>query len=141
MAAWPVVGFDGRIIACGNDDALDHPVAHLTLGHAATDDWETIRARTLDSSMMRAIRLLGPEYLAERYRDDGRHCDGYCHTCMALSESAPLQQRVNEVMERSSTATLEAQAAVLQQHAGALSFLRRYGVPKYAELATLGAPA
>lgn len=139
MAAWPVVGFDGRIVACGNDDALENPPAHLILGHAATDDWEIVRARTLKSSMMRAIRLLGPEYIAERYRDSGLGCEGYCRTCMALPEDPGLVQRINAVMARPSTAVMETQANALQQRAGALAFLRRHAVPRYAALATLGA--
>jgi pyruvate-formate lyase-activating enzyme len=140
MAAWPVVGFDGRIIACGNDDALENLPTHLILGHAATDDWATVRARTLASSMVRAIRLFGPEYIAERYGQGNLRCDGYCRTCMNLPEDLALQQRIDAVMASPSAKVLEAEVGALKRRAGALSFLRRYGVPRYAELATLGAP-
>jgi pyruvate-formate lyase-activating enzyme len=140
MAAWPVVGFDGRIVACGNDDVLDNLPAHLILGHAAADDWATVRARTLESSMLRAIRLFGPEYIVERYRDGSVSCDGYCQTCMTLPQDPGLSQRIDAVMARPSVTVMEAQVSALQQRAGVLSFLRRHGVPRYADLATLGAP-
>jgi pyruvate-formate lyase-activating enzyme len=140
MAAWPVVGFDGRIAACGNDDALDNLPAHLDLGHAARDDWATVRARTLESTMLRAIRLFGPEYIAESYRDGGLNCDGYCQTCMALPQDAGLEQRMDALMARPSTSLIEAQVSAWQQSAGAVSFLRRHGMPRYANLVTLGAP-
>ncbi|MET0391380.1 MAG: radical SAM protein [Polyangiales bacterium] len=140
MAAWPVVGFDGRIAACGNDDAMDHLPAHLRLGHAAEDSWATIRDRTRASSMMRALRLLGPEYVAERYQSEARGCSGYCGTCLGLSGDAVLMDRVDALMSRPTAAVLEETASALQQQAGALAFLRRYTIPRYAELATLGAP-
>ena len=35
LAAWPLVAFDGTVVACGNDDVVDGPApAHLRLGHA-----------------------------------------------------------------------------------------------------------
>jgi hypothetical protein len=140
MAAWPVVGFDGRIVACGNDDALDNLPEHLILGHAAADDWATVRARTLTSNMLRAIRLFGPEYITDRYHEGDLGCDGYCQTCMALPHAAGLAQRLDAVMARPSATVMEALVNRWQQGADAMSFLRRHGVPRYADLATLGAP-
>jgi len=52
-----------------------------------------------------------------------------------------LQPRVEALMARASTATIEAVAADLQLRDGALTFTRRYGTERYAELALLGAPA
>jgi pyruvate-formate lyase-activating enzyme len=141
MAAWPVVGFDGTIVACGNDDALDSGPAHLRLGHANVDDWATIRTRSLNSSMMRAIRLFGPEYIADRFGDRGRGCDGYCQTCMKLSEQPALAQRIGQVMAKPSAAILEEQVSAMQRRAGAVAFARSHGLSRYAELVVLGAPA
>lgn len=142
LASWPLVGWDGTITACGNDDVVDGPApAHLRLGHASTDDWPTIQARCRVSSMMRAIRLLGPEYLAERFAEGGRGCDGYCRTCMALSDDDALRGHVEKLMARPSMAVVEQFAAGLHPRDGAISIARRYGAARYAELTALGAPS
>jgi hypothetical protein len=142
LAAWPLVAFDGTIVACGNDDVVDGPApAHLRLGHAATDGWPAIRARCLASNMLRAIRTVGPEYLNERLGSGTVTCNGYCATCMQLSTDPEIETRVAAMMARPSVGILEEQVTSLQRSAGALSFMRRYGLPEYAELVTLGAPA
>jgi len=141
MAAWPVVGFDGRIVACGNDDALDDPPPHLLLGHAAKDSWPVVRARSLGSGMMRAIRLYGPRYIAARHGDQpAASCGGDCATCLSLSSEPQLADRVEREMARPSAEVLEHAAREMTQAAGGASFLRRYGVAKYADLAWLGVP-
>ena len=67
LAAWPLVAFDGTVVACGNDDVVDGPApAHLRLGHANVDGWPAIKARMLTSSLLRAIRTFGPEHIAHR---------------------------------------------------------------------------
>lgn len=140
LAAWPVVGFDGTIAACANDDVLDNVPPHLRLGHASVDDWATIRARTLASNMVRAIRLFGPEYIADRFSDRGRRCGRYCQTCMNLSKDPSIEQRVDQVMAKPTSAVLEEQASAMQRRAGALVFAKHYGLSRYAELVALGAP-
>lgn len=140
MAAWPVVGYDGAVYACGNDDARDRGPAHLRLGHVDTDDWATIRARTLESRMVRAIRLFGPGYLADRLSDGDLRCDGYCATCLKLSSVPRIAERVRSLMTRPSTAILEAEFSALQRRAGAFAYARHHALPRYAELALLGAP-
>ena len=139
MAAWPVVGFDGTIVACGNDDALDNVPAHLRLGHAHTDDWSTVRARSLNSSMLRAIRLFGPEYIVDRFSKGEVKCDGYCGTCMKMLDEPVLEQRVRQIMTKPSMAILEELASGMQKRASAVAFARSHGLPRYAELVTLGA--
>ncbi|MGZ8240051.1 MAG: radical SAM protein [Methylobacter sp.] len=141
MAAWPVVGFDGTIIACGNDNVLENVPAHLLIGNANTDNWATIRDRCLSSSMLRAIRLFGPEYIADRFLDSGLGCDGYCQTCMKLQNDTSLQSIISDLTFKPSFAILEEQASAMQRSSGALSFARRHGIPRYAELVTLGAPS
>lgn len=136
MAAWPVMGFDGTIVACGNDDALDALPDHLRLGHAAVDDWATIRRRTVESAMMRAIRTIGPLAIAHGAGRAG--CDGYCGTCLSLSRDAAARRFVEREAERPVVAVMEHQMQVLQQRAGATGFARRNGVPHYAGLTERG---
>jgi pyruvate-formate lyase-activating enzyme len=139
MAAWPVVGFDGTIIACGNDRVFELLPSHLRLGHAASDDWSTVRARCLNSSMMRAIRLFGPEYVAERFLEGRNGCNGYCQSCMTLLDGSRAEQRIHQIMAKPSIAVLEQQVSIMQQEAGPLAFARCHGIPEYAGLINLGA--
>ena len=140
LAAWPLVAFDGTIVACGNDDVVDGPApAHLRLGHADTHGWPEVRARCLASSMLRAIRTFGPQYVVDRH-SDAIACNGYCSTCLKISTDPELDARVATLMARPASAVLEEQAVSLQQGAGATSFVWRYGLPAYADLVTLGAP-
>jgi hypothetical protein len=140
MAAWPVVGFDGAIAACGNDDALEERPGHLILGQAATDDWQTIRERTLNSTMLRAIRLYGPEATARRLDHAAQHCSGYCATCMALSGSEAGVAPLEALMQRPSTRIVEGRVQALLEEGGADAFLTRHGIARFAELAHLGSP-
>jgi pyruvate-formate lyase-activating enzyme len=141
-AAWPVVGFDGTVVACGNDDVINGPTPdHLLLGHVGRDSWSVIRARCLASAMVRAIRLYGPENLAARFSDTGGGCDGYCGTCMKLSRDPTLGRHIEQLMDRSSVAVLENQVLALQRRAGAVSFARLTGLARYADLVALGAPS
>ncbi len=136
MAAWPVVGFDGTVSACGNDDVFDRRPAHLLLGHAATDGWPTIRARTERSALLRAIRLFGPRATARRL---GRGCDGYCAACMALDANAATD--LSALMDRPATRVLERGVQALLRGGGGEAFLRRHGIPRFAGLSQLGRPA
>jgi hypothetical protein len=139
MAAWPVVGFDGTIIACGNDNVFGVLPSHLVLGHANSDDWSTVRARCVNSIMMRAIRLFGPEYVADRFVKRWNGFDGYCQSCMKLSDEAETEQRIHQIMANPSVAVLEEQVSAMQSEAGAVAFARNHGIAKYAHLVTLGA--
>ena len=142
LAAWPLIAWDGTITACGNEDVVDGPApAHLRLGHAAVDDWPTVQARTRTSSMIRAIRLFGPEYVSQRLELEPAGCDGYCATCMRLSDDPRVLRGVEELMGGPSVPLLESMASAMAQRAGAISFARHYGAARYAELTTLGAPA
>ena len=87
LANWPLVAFDGTIVACGNDDVVDGPApAHLRLGHADTHGWPEIRARCVASAMLRSIRTFGPLYTADRHGAGAVTCNGYCTTCQQLSD-------------------------------------------------------
>jgi hypothetical protein len=142
LAAWPLVAFDGTVVACGNDDVVDGPAPpHLRLGHAGVDGWPAIKARTLTSSLLRAIRTFGPEHVNARHGSGTIACDGYCSTCQQFSDDPGLVAGVEEYMDGPSGTLVEEQVFALQRHAGGQGFIRRFGMPKYADLITLGAPA
>ena len=140
LAFWPVVAFDGTIVACGNDDVVDGPApAHLRLGHATTEDWTTVRTRSAASPMLRAIRTFGPEHLADRLSTKVT-CTGFCSTCQHLSDDPDLPGAVDQLMDRPGSRLIEAQASELHRHASAELFIRRHGLARYAHLINLGAP-
>lgn len=141
LAAWPVVAYDGTVVACGNDDVVEGPAPpHLVLGHAQVDGWPVIRSRCLTSSVVRAVRTFGPEYVNERYGSGAVTCDGMCSTCQNLSRDVTLEAQLDEVMNRRPMAALERQVVDLQHETGAESFIRRFALPRYADLISLGAP-
>ena len=129
MAAWPTVGFDGTITACCNQDVVDHrPVpGHLRLGHAATDDWGTVRERCLESGVLRALRTYGPLWLAGAPPERG-----YCETCRTLDVPPPAPTPAAAFVER--------QVRDLQLAGGGTGFARRYDCPPYDDLVSLGHP-
>jgi hypothetical protein len=129
-------------VACGNDDVVDGPApAHLRLGHADVDGWPQVRARTLTSQMLRAIRTFGPEHLAERHGSAALRCDGYCSTCRRLSDDDGLVDRVDAYMRSPSGELMREHVLALQRHAGGEGFIRRFGMSAYSDLVMLGAPA
>lgn len=135
LATWPVVGYDGTVLACCNQHVVDGPAPpHLQLGHTSTDDWATLRQRYLDAPLLRAIRVFGPEYIADRYGNGEVTCDGYCSTCLRLSDKPALVERVNQVAARPVMRVMEDQVAMLQQEA----FAARHAPPAFAHLAKLG---
>ncbi len=138
MASWPLVAFDGTIVACANDDVIVDPPDHLRLGHASIDDWPTIRSRSIQSCTVRAIRLYGPGYVAAHFGHGNSHCAGYCQTCMNLPNDRPTRERIDRHMSKPSVQELEHQVETLHGEFGGVSFARRQTLPRYAELVTLG---
>ena len=133
LASWPVVAYDGTVVACCKQEVVDGPVpAHLRLGHSADTDWATIRRRTLDSPLMRAIRIYGPTYLADR--NGVAPGGGYCETCWRLSDDPALADRLAPDMARPAMAAMEEQIAVFQQEV----FLDRHVPAPYTDLVRLG---
>lgn len=135
IAAWPTVAYDGTVAACCNQTVIDGPVPpHLRLGHITVDGWHELRERMLGSSLLRAIRVVGPEYLAARHGSGAVRCDGYCETCHRLSDDPALPQRIDALMATPGMRLIERQVQVLQQS----GFVRRHGIAKYEYMATLG---
>ncbi|MFC9328186.1 radical SAM protein [Kitasatospora sp. NPDC057015] len=140
LACWPVIGFNGQVTSCGNQDVMDGKVplpAHLFLGHIARDDWDTIKRKALESPMVGAIRTYGPEYLAERFGGQ-ESCDGYCQTCWKLSTTPGVKEGVQALTLLPSTIAVRDAVEKVSVDAGPLGFARRFGVPGYADLITLG---
>ena len=135
LAAWPVVAFDGTVLACCNQRLVDtRPVpAHLRLGQIGADGWPTIRERLLGSPILRTIRTSGPLNLQAKLGIPDT-CTGYCDSCRQLSDQPGLAEYAARSAGGPTGALLDQQAGLLQQHAGAAALIRRYGSARYAEL-------
>ncbi|WP_405635263.1 radical SAM protein [Streptomyces sp. NBC_01178] len=141
MAAWPVVAFDGRVLACCNQDTVDRrPVpAHLDLGHIAEDDWGTVRRRALESPMLRMLRTVGPAHLAARY-GSGPRPGSYCDGCRALGGDGAAAAGARAVASGAAGALLDLTAALRGSREGARGVVRRHGCAEYAPLVVAGPP-
>ena len=120
LAAWPLVAFDGTVVACGNDDVVDGPApAHLRLGHANVDGWPAIRAALSDLAMLRAIRTFGPEYLVAATAA-GRSPATATARRAASSPTTPASSSrgSRRYMDTPSGALIEEQVVAMQRHAG-----------------------
>ncbi|MFI1221520.1 MULTISPECIES: radical SAM protein [unclassified Streptomyces] len=141
MAAWPVVAFDGRVLACCNQDTVDRrPVpAHLDLGHIGVDDWATVRRRALESPVLRMLRTVGPTHLAARY-GSGPRAGSYCEGCRALGGDEAAAAGARAVASGAAGALLDLTAAVRGSREGAQGVVRRHGCAAYAPLVVAGGP-
>lgn len=132
-AGWPVVAYDGTVVACCNQAVVDGPVpAHLRLGHTTVDSWATIRERMRESPLLRAIRVFGPQHIAQQHGAGRIACDGYCETCYRLAGHPAVAERLAPIMSRPTMRFVEAQVATLQGERA------QYGVAEYKHLVTLG---
>ncbi|MFD6919538.1 radical SAM/SPASM domain-containing protein [Streptomyces sp. NPDC059944] len=125
MAAWPVVAFDGTVVACCNQLVVDaRPVpGHLRLGHIAEDDWATVLRRCQESPVLRTVRTAGV---------------GSCTDCRALARRPAALEAAERSGSRPAAGVLDVLGARLQRDAGAAVLLRRYGSDRYAPLVLLG---
>ncbi|MGC5363618.1 radical SAM protein [Streptomyces sp. DT24] len=142
MAAWPVVAFDGTVLACCNQDTVDRrpAPAHLRLGHIADDTWPEIRERTLMSPLLRMIRTVGPSHLYARHAPDVP-ADGYCAGCRALGGHPRITAAVEAVADGPAGVLLDLTAARAQVEQGPVALVRRHGCAPYADLLTPRGPA
>ncbi|WP_329037439.1 radical SAM protein [Streptomyces sp. NBC_00178] len=142
MAAWPVVAFDGAVLACCNQDTVDlRPApAHLYLGHVDTDDWATVRGRALESPVLRMIRTVGPAHLAARA---GASPDGgsYCHGCRSLGSDGRVADTARSVAAGAAGALLDLTAARRGAAEGPVGVVRHHGCAAYAPLVVARVPA
>jgi hypothetical protein len=138
MAAWPAVSYDGTVMACCNQNVIDgHAPDHLILGHAARDTWETIAERCRTRTALRAIRLYGPEFLAERFQP-GCPTVGYCAACRRIGDQPDVLAGAAELVGTTAFAAMETLMTRGYDAAGPEAFARGHGIPEYAEMLTLG---
>jgi hypothetical protein len=138
VASWPIVSFDGTVIACCNQDLVDlgqAAPAHLRLGHSATDSWPAIRSRSQTSATLRAIRTVGPRYIAQE--SGGPAQPGQCASCQDLSRAEPARWAA-ELAAGPTFPILENAVRNLVADGGPVAFARQYGSSRYADLVTLG---
>lgn len=138
MAAWPVIAFDGAVLACCNQRVVDQRPApeHLTLGHIADDDWPTVRRRLQSSPMLRMIRAVGPTHLHDRYAFEPTD-SGYCDGCRSLSTRPGVVAGAVRDASGPAGELLDREVARMQTAAGPVALLRRYGCAEYADLVAL----
>lgn len=148
MAAWPVVAFDGTVLACCNQRTVDVRPAppHLRLGHIAEDDWPAVRGRSLASPVLRLIRVVGPAHLRDRYAPSasepaGYPEPGYCGGCRGLPDHPGCLAGAARDASGVLGAFLDQWSAARQTAAGPADLIRRHGSARYADLVSLGAPA
>jgi hypothetical protein len=138
IAAWPVVTFDGSIVACCQQQVVDGPApAHLRLGTAPGDGWPAIARAVREHAALRAIRTFGPEVIAGE-AGIGLSGDGYCGTCASLGGDAKASICVDALTRRPAFEFIEAQVQRISEQAGPENFARRYGIARYAHMLTLG---
>jgi pyruvate-formate lyase-activating enzyme len=135
MAKWPMVGYDGTVLACCQQDLLDRPApAHLILGHAAEDDWTTLRSRSEGRALLTAIRTYGPSVMARTLAPE-RPCSGMCESCAELAGAADDPR----VLEAVGTPLGRAVTVMVDQSltdGGADGLLVRFAAREFAHLAT-----
>lgn len=68
LATWPVVRFDGHVVACCKQEAIDitPPPPHLHVGHVSHLTWDEVRDYSRNDGCVKAIRAVGPDFLARR---------------------------------------------------------------------------
>lgn len=134
MAAWPVVAANGRVSACCNQRVVDGDAPpHLQIGDARLDDWAALMHRCRRRSSLRAIRTLGPRFVANRLGQE--QCRGYCETCQALDLSG---MGAHGQLPPGMLQVLDGYLAEAQARDGAVSFAERFGFGRYASLVALG---
>ncbi|MYU21048.1 radical SAM protein [Streptomyces sp. SID8352] len=140
LAAWPVVAFDGTVLACCNQRAVDaRPApAHLRLGHIAEDGWPAVRRRSGASPVLRMVRAAGPVHLYARHGDGGAGGEGgYCASCHRLERHPGVLAGAARDGTGPVGELLDAEAARRQTAAGPVALVRRHGCAPYADLVAL----
>jgi hypothetical protein len=96
-AAWPVIAFDGRVVACCNQRVVDGPSpSHLSLG-CIESGWPCIREHATSSSALQYIRAMGPNRLAAilNQKAPGEMCSN-CKSLKVPDDFAQSNQEVRK---------------------------------------------
>ncbi len=138
LAAWPVVTFDGSIVACCQQQVVDGPApAHLRLGMAPANGWPFVAHAVRTRAALRALRTFGPELVASEAGIE-LSSDGYCGTCSSLGGKDQVVVTIDSLTSRPTFPLVESEIQRLSQEAGPETFARRFGIAKYAHMVTLG---
>lgn len=134
MAAWPVVAFDGTVLACCNQEVVDRrpAPAHLTLGHLASDDWAAVRARTLGSPLLRLVRAMGAPALRERHLPDAAPAASPCAECRGFADRPEVAAGAAADAAGPAGALLDLTVARRRADRGPVELVRHYGCAPYA---------
>jgi hypothetical protein len=139
LAAWPLVHYDGTVFGCCSQALVARlRPAHLTLGRADADSWPRLRAAAQSAPLLRAVRLLGPVYVRDRFGTAGTPRDGYCGTCVALAGDPGVAGAVAAFLDSPAGRRLEAAGTAMIESAGEGSFTARIGAQAYGDLVALG---
>ncbi|MDX3074017.1 radical SAM protein [Streptomyces sp. NPDC088354] len=122
---WPLVTYDGTVYACCNQDLVERrQPEHLILGHAARQSWPELRELLLEREMFRALRALGPSYVAGRFSEAA--CDkGMCGNCVGLAGDREAEQRLTAYLRTDSGRLLERTAREVVERQDATAFSSR----------------
>jgi hypothetical protein len=135
-ASWPVVAYDGTVVACCNQNVVNGPRAsHLVLGNAATDTWSAVRERAMASDALRAIRAFGPVAISKEQSQGLAPCRGYCSTCASLSEHLQFSETVQRMASRPIVNAREALAATVSMD---LTDLNLHGFEEWSRRGLVG---
>ncbi|WP_405584706.1 radical SAM protein [Streptomyces sp. NBC_01190] len=137
---WPLVTYDGTVYACCNQDLVERrQPEHLILGHAARQSWPELRRIFLERELFRALRVLGPSFVAGRFSEGA--CDkGMCGNCVSLAGDERAQRGLAEYLRTESGRLLEIAAREVVERQAATAFSgRRSG--RYGDLVALGSEA
>ena len=134
IATWPVIAFDGTIVACCSQGVVDGPAApHLRVGHIATDDWASVRERVVSRPLLRVVRTYGPEHVAGTFGSGA--CDGYCATCHRLSDDPGVAARAEAHLD---SAMMQIAEPTVTAPVDAVDYARTFCMAGYADLVALG---
>lgn len=138
VASWPVLSFDGTIVACCNQAVLDNPSGyrHLVVGQAGKDSWPLVAERLASRRLLRSIRVVGPEVTLKSVF--GGSCSGYCGSCSSLSEFADETPELAVWTDGEFFSILEQEVQDFYRQSGRTGFITRHAVPGFAHLAELG---
>ncbi|CAM5696309.1 hypothetical protein SMICM304S_07406 [Streptomyces microflavus] len=126
MAAWPVVAFDGTVLACCNQDTVDRrPARPIWTSGTSSDDWGTVRRRALESPVLRMIRTVSRPIWPPTPvpRPPGSYCDG----CRALGGDEAVTAAAGAVAAGPAGALLDLAAARRGALGGPEGVVRRHG--------------
>ncbi len=120
LASWPVVNFQGNIVACCHDSITKNQQtpSHLCLGNIRNTTWKEVKHQMIHSTYLRALRTYGPLYLASQCRNE---IQDYCEACMYF---LPDQKKLENLMRQE-------KAQFIEEYAQKIAQKKSYLLPEY----------